>query len=66
MLVCRNGVTSNVSKMFENLEDKCKMGYSYMIWTGSEFITQLYMQPPRPLIQKYFPEYYGFLQSKKG
>ena len=65
LLVCRNNVTSNVSTMFENLRTKCKMSYSYMIWTGSEFITQLLVQPPRPLIQKYFPEYYEFVQSKK-
>lgn len=65
LLVCRGNVTSNVTKMFENLRDKCKMGYSYMIWTGSDLITQLLMQPPQPLIQKYFPEYYEFLKVQE-
>jgi hypothetical protein len=66
LLVCKGNVTSTVSAMFESLREKCKMGYSYMIWTGNEFINQLYIQPPRPLIQKHFPEYYKFLQSKEG
>jgi hypothetical protein len=61
LLVCRGMVTSGVTDMFENLRDKCKMGYSYMIWTGSDLVTQLLLQPPQPLIQKYFPEYYEFL-----
>ncbi len=65
LLVCRGNVTSGVSNMFENLREKCKMGYSYIYWTGSDFTTQLYVQPPQPLIQKYFPEYYEFLQSQE-
>jgi predicted helicase len=66
LLVCRNNVTSNVSKMFEDLNDACKMNYQYTIWTGSIFLTQLYTQRPRPLIQKYFPKYYLFVHSKEG
>jgi len=66
LLVCKGNVTSTVSTMFESLRERCKMGYSYMIWTGSEFKNQLYIQPPRPLIQKHFPEYYKFLQSIEG
>lgn len=66
LLVCKGNVTSTVSTMFESLRARCKMGYSYMIWTGSDFINQLYIQPPRPLIQKHFPEYYEFLQSMGG
>lgn len=66
LLVCKDNVTSNVTTMFENLREKCKMNYSYMIWTGSEFITKLYVQPPRPLIQKYFPKYHKFLSEKEA
>lgn len=65
LLVCKGNVTSNVTEMFESLRDKCKMGYSYMIWTGSDLVTQLLMQPPQPLIQKYFPEYYEFLKFQE-
>jgi len=65
LLVCRGNVTSNVSKMFEDLRAKCKMGYSYIIWTASDLITQLLVQPPQPLIQKYFPEYYEFLRAQE-
>lgn len=63
LLVCKNNVTNNVTEMFKSLRDKCKMGYSYTIWTGSDFITQLYLQPPTPLIQKYFPDYFQFLDK---
>jgi hypothetical protein len=66
LLVCKGNVTSTVSTMFESLRVKCKMRYSYMIWTGNQFKDQLYLQPPRPLIQKHFPEYYKFLQSMEG
>lgn len=65
LLVCKGEVTSNVTTMFENLRERCRMGYSYMIWTGNEFINKLYILPARPLIQKHFPEYYEFLQSKE-
>lgn len=65
LLVCKGNVTSPVTKMFESLRKKCKMGYSYMIWTGSDLITQLLVQPPQPLIQKYFPEYYEFLNFQE-
>lgn len=66
LLVCGGNVSSAVSTMFENLRKRCKMDYSYMVWTGDEFSTQLYTQPPRPLIQKYFPEYYEFLQKQEA
>jgi hypothetical protein len=66
LLVCKGNVTSTVSTSFESLRNKCKMGYSYMIWTGNQFKDQLYIQPIKPLIQKHFPEYYRFLQSMKG
>lgn len=65
LLVCRGNITSNVSASFETLRKKCKMGYSYMIWTGSEFATKLYLRPPKPLIQKYFPKYYEFLLEQE-
>jgi hypothetical protein len=66
LLVCKGNVTSTVSAMFESLRNKCKMGYSYIFWTGNQFKDQLYLQPYEPLIQKHFPEYYRFLQSIKG
>lgn len=66
LLVCKGGVTSTVSTMFENLRKKCRMNYSYMFWTGNQFKGLLYLQPYEPLIQKHFPEYYGFLQTVKG
>lgn len=65
LLVCKNSVTSSVTTMFENFRNRCKFGYSYMIWTGSEFANQLYLQPPFPLIQKYFPEYHEFIQVRQ-
>jgi len=66
LLVCKGNVTSSVSAMFENIGQKCKMGYSYIYWTGNQFKDQLYIQPPKPLIQKHFPEYYEFLRLREG
>jgi Restriction endonuclease len=66
LLMCKGNVTSPVSTMFESLRKKCKMGYSYMYWTGNQFKDQLYIQPIEPLIQKHFPEYYRFLKSLEG
>jgi hypothetical protein len=63
LLVSRNGVTSGVTSLFENLRRECKMRYEYRIWTGSDFAKGLYVINPRPLIQKYFPKFFAFIQS---
>ena len=65
LLVCKRNVTSNLTKMFEDLERNCSMRYRYVIWNGDAFLTQLYVLPPRPLIQKYFPKYYEFVESQE-
>jgi hypothetical protein len=64
LLVCRTGVTSGVSLMFECLRKECKMRYDYMTWTGNMFETKLNMMPYEPLIQQYFPDYYEFLKAR--
>ncbi len=67
LLVCRKGVTSNVSKMFEDLRANCKFGYGYEIWKGSELKTRI-GNLGESLIRKYFPEHFEYLrlvESKK-
>lgn len=63
LLVCRRGVTSGVTVMFENLRKNCRFQYGYEIWTGDEFKDKILLEPN--LIQKYFPEYFEFTRSVK-
>ncbi len=66
LLVCKNNVTSNLTKMFEELEKNCWMRYRYIIWNGEAFKTQLYtLRSEGPLIQKYFPDFYLFVKSQE-
>ena len=62
LLVCKNGVTSSVSNMFENFRRTCKLDYSYMIWEGNDLINKLKVMPD--LIEKFFPEYSSYLEEK--
>lgn len=63
LLVCKTGVTSPVSDMFERLDDNCKLNYKYVFWTGDEFKARLMIKPN--LIQQYFPEHWEFLEDQK-
>jgi len=56
LLVCKSGVTSKVSEMFENLRRNCKFGYDYIIWNGNDFLQLIKSQPN--LIEHYFPKYF--------
>lgn len=37
LLVCKNGVTAGLTKLFDRLNKECRMEYNYMIWTGDDF-----------------------------
>lgn len=66
LLVCKNNVTSGLTKMFDKLLENCRMRYSYIIWNGEAFKTQLYtLRAESPLIQKYFPDFYQFVKSQE-
>lgn len=58
LLICKNGVTSKVSEMFENFRSNCRFGYSYMIWDGSFFLEQI--MDNNSLLALYFPMYKKF------
>jgi predicted helicase len=62
LLICKNGVTSKVSEMFENLRKNCRLGYDYLIWDGPFFIKNL--KNNRDLIEQYFPLYNEFKNKK--
>jgi hypothetical protein len=63
LLICRRDVGQALALSFERLNDECKLGYSYVYWTGNAFKTRLRFVPSEPLLQVYFPDYYEFLQS---
>lgn len=62
LLVCKGDVSSTVTDMFENLRRECRLGYSYMIWTGDQLKRMLTVKPA--LFATYFPKFNEFLQSK--
>jgi hypothetical protein len=61
LLVCRRDVGALVRQMFRDLNDNCRFSYDYKIWTGSEFKSKIIQEGE--LVQKYFPEYWTFLQK---
>lgn len=63
LLICKGDVSSTVTGMFENLRRECRLGYSYMIWTGDQLKNMLRVKVS--LFPAYFPEYHEFLQSKE-
>jgi hypothetical protein len=66
LLICKNNVTSGLTKMFEELEKNCRMRYRYIVWNGESFKTQLYtLRSGGPVIQKYFPDFYQFVKSQE-
>lgn len=65
LLVCKNKVTTGLTRSFENLNRECKLGYNYVIWPGSQFLTMLGIVPPEPLLKTFFPQYFAFLQQQE-
>ena len=59
LLVCKNGVTSSVSNMFENFRRNCKLGYTYEIWTGADFLRKIRLN--NDILAEFFPLYYNNL-----
>jgi predicted helicase len=61
LLICKNGVTSKLSEMFEDLRKRCRFGYKYLIWTGSEFAT--FVMDAKPLHKQFFPKYFRYSKN---
>jgi len=60
LLVCKEGVTSKLTDLFERLEERCPFGYSYKIWTGEQFNRLLLTRSEKMILQQFFPKYYQF------
>ena len=45
-----------LKRSFELLNQNCKFGYRYEIWTGDEFGLKVF--DIKPLVEKYFPDFY--------
>lgn len=61
LLICRDGVTSKLSNMFEKLEKNCIFGHKYNFWTGSQFKRNFMRN--KALLEQYFPEYYNSIKN---
>ena len=57
LLIVRNEVTNELQNSFDRLNQSCKLGYTYEIWRGSQFLSLLGVAP-KSLIEQYFPNYY--------
>jgi HJR/Mrr/RecB family endonuclease len=56
LLICKNGVTSKVSEMFENLRNNCRFHYDYLIWDNNLFTEKIIDN--KKILKRYFPKYY--------
>ena len=63
LLICKTTAQSELTKSFELLNQNCKFGYRYEIWTGNEFEARLF--ETKPLFEKYFPEYLSYHSKNK-
>ena len=63
LLICKTTAQSELTKSFELLNQNCKFGYRYEIWTGNEFEARLF--ETKPLFEKYFPEYFNYQSKNK-
>jgi len=55
LLVCRSGVTSKVSEMFEHLRRNCRFNYSYLVWDEALILNKI--KSDFNLLERYFPKY---------
>jgi hypothetical protein len=56
LLICKKGVTKNVTEQFEKLRLNCRRNHNYQIWTGSQFRDKLIGHDN--ILKRYFPKYY--------
>lgn len=63
LLVVKDRVHANISKMFENFKKNCKFYYNYDIWTGNNLKTRI--QEKDKLMKQYFPNYYSFTKEQE-
>lgn len=64
LLICKKGVTSKTSELFEDLTKNCKFRYKYEFWEGNDLLGKLIVSPD--LIKQYFPKYHDYLEGKNN
>lgn len=64
LLICKNGATSKLTDMFEDLRKRCRFGYKYLIWTGSDFAASI--MNAKPLHRQFFPKYFRYSKNIKN
>ncbi len=64
LLICKRGIVNTFATMFDDLNKNCRFDYSYVCWTGEEFVEKLLAASPA-LRQQFFPEYYFYIESLK-
>lgn len=62
LLICKTRATHSLVTMFENLNNNCRMGYKYTIWTGQEFLEKL--RPRGRIIESFFPKFQKELDKR--
>lgn len=60
LLVCKKRPTSKLTELFERLNEKCKMDYKYLIWSGEQLKGSLLAKSKPTILQQFFPEYYNY------
>lgn len=63
LLVCKERVSSGISKLFENLVKNCKFKYHYECWNGTHFLDKIITMDK--LLKVYFPKYYEYTKEKE-
>ena len=65
LLVCKKRPTSKLTELFERLNDKCKMDYKYLIWSGEQLKSSLLAKSKPKILQQFFPDYYNYCINNK-
>ena len=63
LLVVKDRVQANVTKMFEDFRANCKFSYNYEIWNGSQFISKIIGKDP--ILKQYFPKYHAYTKQQQ-
>lgn len=60
LLICKKRPTSKLTDMFERLNDKCKMKYTYLIWSGEQLKSTILTKSKPNILRQFFPSYYTY------
>lgn len=63
LLVVKNRIHSNISKMIEDYRKNCWANYSYEFWTGQEFKKRI--KDIDNLVEQFFPEYHNYTKRRE-